>query len=310
MLHVRRRNAFTSLPFGGKLSPLYQCWSVSPVLNALYLQHQTLFRCFTVHIFSCAAPAFRRLLSQHFQCCTWSLLPETECRHLSWSLDLPSCLLFASKCSNSDWTRTKRLPIIFSSRKFQEGHYQVQQVFSISLLDLLQEPSTACKAGVDTVHLHRPDIREGGQLLPAARLSVDAQGRSGWRISYRCVLLSICVHHSPKQLKKRLRSGSVWVTTNFCKLADEQLCDRGGRPMPSASPFFTFVVTGNRACETRLLRGDPGSHNNRKWLLFARRRAAAAYRPLKRALFLELVNFERTPQLEFTADSHKWSISV
>ena len=31
-----RRNAFTSLPFGGKLSPFYQCWSVSPVLNALW----------------------------------------------------------------------------------------------------------------------------------------------------------------------------------------------------------------------------------------------------------------------------------
>ena len=55
---------------------------------------------------------------------------------------------------------------------------------------------------------------------------------------------------------------------------------------------------------------DPGSHNYRKWLLFARRRAAGADWPLKRALFLELVNFERTPQLEFTADSHKWSISV
>ena len=35
----------------------------------------------------------------------------------------------------------------------------------ISLLDLLEEPSTACKAGVDTVQLHRPDICEGGQLL-------------------------------------------------------------------------------------------------------------------------------------------------
>ena len=58
------------------------------------------------------------------------------------------------------------------------------------------------------------------------------------------------------------------------------------------------------------VQGDPGSHNNRKWLLFARRRAAAADRPLKRALFLELVNVERTPQLEFTVDSHKWSTSV
>ena len=27
-------SGFTSLPFGGKLSPFYQCWSVSPVLNA------------------------------------------------------------------------------------------------------------------------------------------------------------------------------------------------------------------------------------------------------------------------------------
>ena len=50
------------------------------------------------------------------------------------------------------------------------------------------------------------------------------------------------------------------------------------------------------------VQGDPGYHNNRKWLLFARRRAAAADRPEKRALFLELVNFERTLQLEFTAD--------
>ena len=82
-------------------------WQVVSVLSVLvsvlYLQRHTLFRCFTVHIFSCAAHAFRRLLSQHFQCCTWSLLPETECRHLSWSLDQPSCLLIASKrCSNSE----------------------------------------------------------------------------------------------------------------------------------------------------------------------------------------------------------------
>ena len=48
------------------------------------------------------------------------------------------------------------------------------------------------------------DLRVGGhwQLLPDARLSVHAQGRSGWRISYRCVLLSICVHHSPKTTQK------------------------------------------------------------------------------------------------------------
>ena len=102
MLHVRRRNAFSSPPLGGKLSPFYQCWSVSPVLNALCLQRHTLFRCFTVHMFSCAAPAFRRLLSRHFQCCTWSLLPETECRQLSWSLDQRSCLLFPSKCSKPE----------------------------------------------------------------------------------------------------------------------------------------------------------------------------------------------------------------
>ena len=38
------------------------------------------------------------------------------------------------------------------------------------------------------------------------------------------------------------------------------------------------------------VQGDPGYHNNRKWLLFARRRAVAADRPEKRALFLELVN--------------------
>ena len=53
------------------------------------------------------------------------------------------------------------------------------------------------------------------------------------------------------------------------------------------------------------VQADPGYHNNTKWLLFARRRAAAADRPEKRALFLELVNFERTLQLEFTADFHK-----
>ena len=46
--------------------------------------------------------------------------------------------------------------------------------------------------------------------------------------------------------------------------------------------------------------GDPDYHNNRKWLLFARRRAAAADRPEKRALFPALVNFERTLQLELT----------
>ena len=53
------------------------------------------------------------------------------------------------------------------------------------------------------------------------------------------------------------------------------------------------------------VQSDPGYHNNRKWLLFARRRAAAADRPEKGALFLELVNFERTLQLELTANFHK-----
>ena len=53
------------------------------------------------------------------------------------------------------------------------------------------------------------------------------------------------------------------------------------------------------------VQGDPGYHNNRKWLLFARRRAAAADRPEKRALFLESVGLERTIQLEFTADFYK-----
>ena len=88
-------------------------------------------------------------------------------------------------------------------------------------------------------------------MLPAARVSIDAQGRSGWGIRYQCVLLSICVHHSPKTTKKnRLRTGSVRVTTNLYKLADELV--RSGWPsMPSASPFSTLVVTGNRACDTR-----------------------------------------------------------
>ena len=58
------------------------------------------------------------------------------------------------------------------------------------------------------------------------------------------------------------------------------------------------------------VQGDPRYHNNRKWLLFALRRAAAANRPEKRALFLELLNLEWTLQLEFTADFHKWGISV
>ena len=89
-------------------------------------------------------------------------------------------------------------------------------------------------------------------MLPAARLSADAQGRSGWRISYRCVLLSICVHHSPKTTQKTSENWKRSCYKNLYKLAGKQLCDRGGRPMLSASPFFTFVVTGNRACETRL----------------------------------------------------------
>ena len=112
------------------------------LLNAPYLQRYTLFRCFTVHIFSCAAPAFRWLLSRHFQCCTWSLLPDTECRYLSWSLDQPSCsslLLFAiaSKCSNSEPAgpgqnacpscsaggSSKRVTISFSSRARKIGRH-------------------------------------------------------------------------------------------------------------------------------------------------------------------------------------------
>ena len=121
---------FTSFKLGGKLSPFYQCWSVSPVLNALYLQRHTSFRCFTVHNFSCAAPAFRRLLSQHFQCCTWSLLPETECRHLSWSLDQPSCLLFASKCSNSEPAGPGQNACPSCSAVGSSKTYKLQQVLS------------------------------------------------------------------------------------------------------------------------------------------------------------------------------------
>ena len=51
------------------------------------------------------------------------------------------------------------------------------------------------------------------------------------------------------------------------------------------------------------VKDNQGSHHNRKWLLFAPRRAAEG--PLKQALFLELVNFERTLQLKLTTDSHK-----
>ena len=58
------------------------------------------------------------------------------------------------------------------------------------------------------------------------------------------------------------------------------------------------------------VQGDPSYLTDRKWLLFARRRAAAADRPEKRALFLELVSFERMIQLEFTADIYKYGISV
>ena len=53
------------------------------------------------------------------------------------------------------------------------------------------------------------------------------------------------------------------------------------------------------------VQGDPGYQNNRKRLLFARRRAAAADRQKKRALFLELVKFERTLQLEFMSAFRK-----
>ena len=58
------------------------------------------------------------------------------------------------------------------------------------------------------------------------------------------------------------------------------------------------------------VQGDPSYRNNRKWLLFARRPAAAADRPEKRALFLELAGFERTIQLEFTAEFYKKDIAV
>ena len=97
--------------------------------------------------------------------------------------------------------------------KFQAGSL-LASAGIISLPDLSQEPSTACKAGVDTVHLHRPDIRDRGKLLPVARLSVDAQGRSGWRISYPCVLLSICVHHSPKTT---LKTSENWKRLSYNK---------------------------------------------------------------------------------------------
>ena len=50
------------------------------------------------------------------------------------------------------------------------------------------------------------------------------------------------------------------------------------------------------------IQGDSGNHNNRKWLLFPRRRAAAADRPEMRELFVKLVNFELMLQLEFMAE--------
>ena len=83
-------------------------------------------------------------------------------------------------------------------------------------------------------------------------------------------------------------------------------CERCQIPVP-----VSWAIRGRNfpACVHRV-QGDPGYHNNRKWLLFARRWAAAADRPEKRALFLKSVSFERTLQLEFTADFYKWGISV
>ena len=113
MLHVRRWNAFTSLPFGGKFSPFYQCWSVSPVLNALYLT------CPAPHVISLFhCPHFvvslpTSSLELPLLSCGYFLNISSAARGLCClrrsvdifpgpSLDQPSCLLFASKSSNSE----------------------------------------------------------------------------------------------------------------------------------------------------------------------------------------------------------------
>ena len=128
-----------------------------------------------------------------------------------------------------------RLPVMLGSRTFQEGGSLLASAGIISLLDLSQEPSTACKAGVDTVHLHRPEIREGGHLLPAARLSVDAMDRSGWRTSYRCVLLSICVHHSPKTTQKKRFRASYNINQTRVSNKTSVVIEVGANPVQTNS---------------------------------------------------------------------------
>ena len=100
MLHARRRNAFTSVPFGRKLSPFYQCWSVSPVLNVLYLQRHMLSLLHCPHLLLCC-PCFPAVTFSTFPVLyvVSAACDEVSTSLISWSLDQPSCLLFAGKCS-------------------------------------------------------------------------------------------------------------------------------------------------------------------------------------------------------------------
>ena len=169
------------------------------------------------------------------------------------SINQASCLLIASKCSNSEPAgpgqnacpsssavgSSKRVTISFSR------YYLVARPFT-GAINCLQSWRRQRSSSSSSWH---PRTRS---VASSREVERRRTGRSGWRISYRCVLLSICVHHSPKTTQK---TSENWKRLSYNKPLQTgrwTSCDRGGRPMPSASPFFTLVVTGNRACETRL----------------------------------------------------------
>ena len=94
------------------------------------------------------------------------------------------------------------LPITFGSRKFQEGPLLASAgIISLCKTFYRSHQLPAKLAQTPFIFIVLTSANEVSCFQPRGWASTH-RGRSGWRISYRCVLLSICVHHSPKTTQK------------------------------------------------------------------------------------------------------------
>ena len=132
--------------------------------------------------------------------------------------------------------------------------------FSFSWYSLLTRPFTGAINSLQSLRRQRTCSSSSSWHLRRRSLASSREAehrRTGQiRLAYQLPWVLGAVH-LPSSLPQN-NEENVWELEAFelqqsstIKLADEQLCDRGGRPMPSASPFST-LVTGNRPCETRI----------------------------------------------------------